>query len=432
MYSVKGMCNKEAITKIQAIIIMAIIIIAAIGSVIGYLWFQMQKPTEGKKPIRIGALLELTGGLALYGYSNEKTLSAAIRKINEEGGINGRSVELYIENSETDTTIGITRFRKLVEYWGVDFVLGPNHSGVAVACAALAKELKTVLFANIGAVEFTTSKGNRYVFRLCSNVRQEVYAVTEWAVQNLGRKWTTLVADYTWGWSYEEEFKKVLPTCGGEILTTIRAPLGTKDFMPYIANIPRETEAVLIAFFGTDLLTLLRDLKTARPELKCLVGCYGLTGIRTEDIPEIAEGLLIIGPFPRRLEDFDTPYTREFRKSVGMDEEGCEVGNPKLVYAHAYNWAVWEAMFAIKKAIELSGWKSKDDNPALIKALEGMELKESLEFPQGNKVIRAQDHQAFPKIFIEQVTNGKLHVIKIIPGEKTVYEPEVDYTKEPL
>jgi branched-chain amino acid transport system substrate-binding protein len=419
--------SNSAITKLQA----TILIVVVVCVIAGVLIVELRAPPKIEKPIKIGGLLDLTGALAAYGYSHEKTLSAAIRKINEEGGINGRLLELYVEDTETNPTVATMKFRKLIEYWDVDFVLGPNHSGEAIACAPIAKELKTVFFGNIGATEFTTTQGNRYVFRICSNVRQEVRAIAAWGFANLGKKWVTIVADYSWGWSYEEEFKALAAKHGVEILATIRAPVGTKDFMPYIAKIPANAEAALVAFFGTDLLCLLRDLRAVRPDLKIIIGNYGLTGIRTEDVPE-TEGVYIVGPFPRRLESLDTPYTREFRKLIGMDEEGCEVGNPKIIYVHAYNWAVWEAVFAIKKAIEVSGWKSKADNPALIKTLEGMELKESLAFPQGSKTIRAQDHQAFPTLFIEQVVNGKLRLIAKIPPERTIYDPEVDYTREPL
>jgi len=420
--------SKKAITKVHAIIMVAIIVVAVIG--VGYYYWPRPQPPV--KPIKIGMLLDLTGALALYGYSNEKTISAAVRKINAEGGVAGRPVEIYVEDTETKVATAVMRMRKLIEYWGVDFILGPNHSGIGVACAPIAKELKTVFWVNAAATEITAEKGNRYVFRMCSNVRQEVIAMAEWAVKNLGKKWATLVADYAWGWSYEEEFKKIVPEYGGTVLKSIRAPLGTKDFMPYIPLIPAEVEAVLIAFFGADLLALIRDLYTVRPDLGRIVACYGLTGIATEPLGAMAEGLYIIGTFPRRLEEFDTPNTRVFRELIGLDPDGHEVGNPDLVYAHAYNWAIWEAMFALKRAIEVSGWKSKEDNPALIKALEGMKLKESIEFPQGDKFIRAEDHQAFMRIFIEKVVNGKLKVVETIPAEKTVYPPPVDYTKEPF
>ena len=40
-----------------------------------------------KEPLKIGLLVERTGGLAAYGYSHERVMVAAINKVNKEGGI---------------------------------------------------------------------------------------------------------------------------------------------------------------------------------------------------------------------------------------------------------------------------------------------------------------------------------------------------------
>jgi branched-chain amino acid transport system substrate-binding protein len=425
----KALASKKAITKVQAAILIAVVIVVAVAGTLAYFW---TRPPPPVKPIKIGLLLDLTGPLAAYGYSHEKVISAAVRKVNAEGGIAGRPVETYIEDTETKVATATLRMRKLIEHWGVDFVLGPNHSGIAIAIAPIAKELKTITFVTADATDYTGVKGNRYVFRFYSNVRQQGVLLGEWAARELGKKWATVVVDYAWGWSWEEEFTKYVTEAGGTVLKAIRAPMGTKDFMPYLVLIPEEVEAVQIAFFGTDLLSILRDLHTLRPGINKLIATYGLTGIRSEDLGDAGKGIYIATPFPRRLASFDTPYTRAFREAVGMDPEGSEVGNPAQVYAHHANYANWETIFALKRAIEETGWESREDHPELIKALEGMEFKESYEFPQGDKFIRAEDHQAFMKHFIEKFEDGKMVVIAETPVEAGLYPPEVDFTKEPF
>ena len=92
-----------------------------------------------KEPIKIGLLVEKTGGLAAYGYSHERVMAAAVKKANQEGGIAGRPVELYVEDSESKPSVGTLKFRKLVETNGVDFVFNSNSSGNAIACNPIAK-----------------------------------------------------------------------------------------------------------------------------------------------------------------------------------------------------------------------------------------------------------------------------------------------------
>ncbi|RLI35654.1 hypothetical protein DRO53_00685 [Candidatus Bathyarchaeota archaeon] len=389
--------------------------------------------TAGAKPsgppIKIGHLADMTGPLAVYGYSNNLILSKAIEYINAHGGINGRPVELVVEDTETKVATATSKMRKLIEYHKVDVVIGSQHSGINIACNPIAKELKTLHIPVGEAYAITAQKGNRYVMRINNNVREQVKAGIEDAIKYVAKKWVTMVVDYAWGWSNEEEFRRYAPQYGGEVLKSIRVPLGTKDFMPYIAQIPKEAEGIFYAFFFGDFLSLIRDLHAVRPDLKQYCPICAPEGIDTETLGEAFEGAYVLSWFPRYLSEYDTPFNREFRKICGIDEKGKEAKTGKMLTL-SHSWALWEAAFALKRAMEEINWKSKEDTPKLIEALEGMSFKESLFHVQGEKFIRDVDHQTFMRHFLMRVENGKLKLVKIIPVEKSIYEPEVDYTKE--
>lgn len=429
MKSMKFVKSRSAISKLVAGLITVVVVLAG---VLGYVVYLYMTPPAPVKPIKIGILADNTGWLATYGYVNSMAARAAIKTINAEGGISGRPLELYVEDSETQVSVGVMRYRKLVEYYGVDFVIGAQHSGTDIAITPIAKETKTITLMCGGSQEITEEKGNRYIFRMVETPRQTFKAAASWLTKNLGKKWALVNMDYTWGWSCEEEFTRWITEYGGTVVKAIRVPSGTKDFLPYLMLIPKEAEAVQTSFLMAELVALLKDLYAIRPDMKTYVASYCVAGIATEEIPEITEGLCVVTGLPRRLEEFDTPYTRKFRELIGMDPEGKEVGNPDNILTQFTPWGIWEFMFALKKGIEETGWKSKEDAPMLIKALEGMELKESLAFPQGDGFIRAEDHQIFVSTFIEQVVNGKLKVASRIPIEETIFPPDVDYTKEPF
>jgi branched-chain amino acid transport system substrate-binding protein len=213
-----------------------IVVAVVVGLAAGLVSMQLQALGQSKEPIKIGMIADSTGGLAAYGYSHEKVLRAAIKKINSEGGIGGRPIELYVEDTESKPPVGALKFRKLVESNGVSFVIDSNSSGVAIACAPIAKELKTPYFPCAGATEISGENGNRYVFQPCTNVRQEAKGVAKFAVEKMGKKWVTIVVNYAWGWSNEKEFTQFIKEAGGEVLTSIRVPLGTGDWLPYLAG----------------------------------------------------------------------------------------------------------------------------------------------------------------------------------------------------
>ena len=60
----------------------------------------------------------------------------------------------------------------------------------------------------------------------------------------------------------------------------------------------------------------------------------------------------------------------------------------------------FEAMNFLKLGMQKSGFRGREDTMNLIEALEGMEVKESDDFPQGDKTLRKEDHQAFLREFI--------------------------------
>jgi branched-chain amino acid transport system substrate-binding protein len=59
----------------------------------------------------------------------------------------------------------------------------------------------------------------------------------------------------------------------------------------------------------------------------------------------------------------------------------------------------------------------------LVGALEGLEMKESDDFPQGDKTLRREDHQAFVREFIFDITGGKHHILEVVPKERTYVPP---------
>jgi branched-chain amino acid transport system substrate-binding protein len=419
--------DKQNITRRRYIkYVVGAIIAAGAGSAI----FATYEATRQTPPsvLRIGMLADKTGALAAYGYAHERVARAAVNKINRAGGIANRPIELIVEDTESAGPVGALKFRKLIETYNVDFIIGSNTSAVVLPCVPIAKELRTVYFPTAGGSPIEPH-GNRYVFDLNTNVVQETKAVANFAVEKIGKNWAIVVVDYAWGWDQEKRFEKHITEAGGTVLYSTRVPLGTSDFLPYLAKIPAKTEGVYFANFGSDFLSFIRDLYSVRPDIAKFGGNYVLSGQDLQKIKEYVEDTYVITMFPTRLEGLDTPYNRAFRNECGIDDEGRDI-NTKVDMVLSYSWSTWTTLFTIKQGIEETGWKTKADTPIFIKWLEGRGFKESYENPQGDKWIRAQDHVDFTTLYIEQVKGGKTKVIKKIPAEDTIYPPIVDYTKE--
>ena len=76
---------------------------------------------------------------------------------------------------------------------------------------------------------------------------------------------------------------------------------------------------------------------------------------------------------------------------------------------------------ALKVAMVSSKFAGRDDTMKLIEALEGLQMKLSDDFPTGDKLLRKDDHQAFPLQVIFDIKDGKHHILETIAGDKTVF-----------
>ena len=100
-----------------------------------------------------------------------------------------------------------------------------------------------------------------------------------------------------------------------------------------------------------------------------------------------AEGVYFFENFPRMLKAKNDEYHKEFIKVMGIDEVNAREIGSQRVMDKSHGWQAWEDIFAIKQAIEASGYKTRKDVEGVIQALEGMQMKNSLA-----SSARRQDH----------------------------------------
>jgi branched-chain amino acid transport system substrate-binding protein len=384
------------------------------------------------EPINIGLQTELTGILASYGYWYEKAANAAVDRLNAKGGIAGRKVVLAVENTATKVDVGVATAEKLIKRNNADFLIGSLHTGVATGSVKICRDLNTLYFSCAKADEITGEAGNRYLFRICTNSEMEAQAsVSPTLIKDLGKRWSVIYADYSWGQSHLRVWKSRLVKAGCEIASEVGVPLGTADMLPFIAKVSRDSDAVLVALFTSDAIGFTKQRRSMGAKYS-VFGVQGLDAAISPAVLRDAAGFYVPHSLPRELQYKDTPAHRAFRDALKVDPMGKEIGSDRYI-SESYYWTTWEYVNLIKKAVEASGWGSKADNDKMIQALEGMTLQESEEFPQGTKTIRAEDHQAFAEMYISRIdAQGRPEVLQRVPVAQAIYPAGIDYRKQKI
>ena len=395
--------------------------------------------SAGSKPIKIGFSVHRTGIGAVYGRWYERTTLAAVKLINEMGGMAGRPVELVIEDDGTDPKRGAEVVEKLAVQHKVDFVYGTLFSHVVMASAPRAGELKIPLFVASEGFHVASGKLNRYVFQPgITDVRSQVTAITGWVMKNLGKKVAMIFPDYAFGYDHRDFFSEAVRQRGGKVLAQLPIPPTETSFTKYFARIPADTEVLYHVMVGPSVLTFVKEMGehfgSKRPQIFGFIDSLEGVDMASPGL-EFLEGTYFWEGLPRYAGEYSTPYETFYRKSVGVNDAGASIQDPKDVSTYAHMFSCWETLFVIKQAVEQSGYQNPTpkDYKALIETLENFRwFNEGMEHPQGHKKFIGQLHQSFGQQFISKVQSRKLKVVHRTKIEDSIYPVETDYTKQAL
>lgn len=388
-------------------------------------------------PIKLGLQAHLTGIGASYGHWYDKTSKAAVKTINDAGGIGGRPVELIVEDDGTDAKRASEVIEKFANQHKVDFVFGPLFSNVAASSAARAGELKMPLIVCSETSELAAGKLNRYTFQTGNtNVRSQVKAISPWFAANVGKKVCMFVPDYVFGYEHRDVFSAAIKAQGGEVKAVIAISPMESSFTKYFSQIPPDVEAIYHVMVGPGVLTFVRELGEffggKGPKLFGFIDSLEAVDLASPGL-EFLEGSHLWEGMPRFAAGLNTEFAKNYRKAVGLDDNGADAANPSDISTASHMFGCWVSVYAIKQVIEASGYKDAADRSKFVEALEAVtSFTESNAYPQGNKTFAGKCHQSFGRQFISQVKGGKLDVVHITSIEDGLYDFEGDYTKQAL
>ncbi len=248
-------------------------------------------------------------------------------------------------------------------------------------------------------------------------------AFAPYLVNKLGKKWHLLYADYAWGQTTRDAYADEIKKAGGEVVGTTGIPLNTADMTPFLSKISGDFDGLFGIMFGKDGITVGNQAYDLGLTKKYKWAGDGALAEST-NIPALGEKIEGFVGINRYLPVFEPPLNTEAHKKFFNDAVArLKQIDPSGPLPDRYVQSNFEAMNAVKLGMQKSGFQGRADTPKLIEALEGLEMKEGDDFPQGDKVLRKEDHQAFLREFVFDIKDGKHHILETIAKEKTISPP---------
>ena len=205
-----------------------------------------QQNGGGADKVRVGVFMSLTGSTANFGISSVNGIKMAADEINAAGGINGKQVELLVQDDRSDASEAATIVTKFVTQDQVHAVLGEVASSRSIAAAPIAQNAKIPMLTPSSTNPEVTKKGD-FIFRSCFIDPVQGAAIAQFAARSLNAKTAAIMVDrkndYSTG--LEKVINETFTRMGGTIVATQSYQEGDQDFNAQLTSLKGSNPQVI-------------------------------------------------------------------------------------------------------------------------------------------------------------------------------------------
>lgn len=179
----------------------------------------MGASVQAAEPIKVGAILAVTGPASFLGAPEAKTLEMLAEEVNAKGGINGHKVELFIMDSGANPEKAVSFAKQLIEEKKVLAILGPSTSGETMKIKGIAEEGKTILL-SCAAAEVIVNPVAKWVFKTPQKDSDAVQAILNQMKRMKISKIGVLSGNTGFGKAGKAQIEKLAPESGITIVAS--------------------------------------------------------------------------------------------------------------------------------------------------------------------------------------------------------------------
>lgn len=366
----------------------------AVGSAVALLPFTAY--AQGKEPVKVGLVSSKSGVFAQQGEEVIRAVQFAIDEANAKGGVDGRKIEVQTADDESTPDAG-RRVAEKLSRDGYNLLIGAIPSSVSLAIVQNLDRWDAAYFNVISKTDKLTGDTCRArAFRTNHADSMDIAMINQWAKDLPEKSFAVLGADFVWGRESGEAFKKSAEAAGKSVPLALYAPLGTKDFAPYIAQFKAaNVEAIWVAEVGRDAIAFVKQAQEfGLIPAKKLIGHALILNFMIDATGKSLDGTVGTTSY---TPDIDSPRNKAFVAAWKTKFNRLPTDNE----GQAYNGAI--VMF---QGVQKAGSVKPAD---VSRALRGAEV----DTLYGKLTLRAQDNQLMLPNFVgrAKVVDGVLRPV---------------------
>lgn len=302
--------------------------------------------------IKVGGLLEMTGGSASFGISGKNGIDLALKKINEKGVLGGKKLSLVVADTKSEASEATNGMQKLISQDKVVAVIGPNQSSAVIASGAINNGAKVVDITPMGTnpdvtVDPKTKQVKPYSFRTCFIDPFQGTVMASFASNELKVKRAAIYIDNTSDYAkgLAQFFKENFVKNGGQVVIEEAYLQKDTDFKSTLTKIKAaKPDFIYIPGYYQEVGLIVKQAR----EMGITVPMAGGDGWDSAKLPEIAGKAALENTFfsslysPDDTSDLNKEFVAEYKKAYNT--------NPDVFAALAY-----DSTLLVAKAIEDAG-----------------------------------------------------------------------------
>lgn len=359
--------------------------------------------------VKIGILGPFSGPFAHYGTLFKNGTEAYIAS--QGGKLAGKEVELIYRDTggpnpgQTKTLVQELIVKDKVDYLG-GFIFTPN----AFAVAPLIQQSQTPTVIFNAATSAITDKSEFFV-RTSYTLWQVTVPLAQWAAKNNIRKVVTAVTDYGPGIDAETAWKSEFARQGGTVVESIRMPMATTDFSPFVQRIKASGAQAVYTFLpgGPPNLGFVKAYNE-NGLAKAGIQFLGTAEMDEFDLQKFGDAALGLTTAFHYSAAHDSPANKQFVDAL-RKKDAAAIANYASVGA-------WDGMHVIHKMIEATG--GRKDGLKAIAAARALQW----ESPRGPVRIDPKTRHIVQDVYLRRVERAGAQLVN---KELQSFGPQVDH-----
>jgi branched-chain amino acid transport system substrate-binding protein len=294
--------------------------------------------------VKIGILNDQSGVYADFG--GKWSVEAAKMAVEDFGGkVLNLPIEIINADHQNKPDVASSLARQWYDVEKVDAIMELTTSSVALAVQGLSKEKKKInIVTGAATTDLTGKQCSPYGFHWAYDTRSLAVGTGGALVEQGGKKWFFLTADYAFGYSLEEETAKYVKSKGGQVVGAVRHPLSANDFSSFLLQAQSSGANVIgLANAGLDTANSIKGAaefgivqggQRLAALLFTLAEVHGL-GLKA------AQGLVLTEGYYWDLDDQSRGFAKRFMERTGR--------MPNMIHSGTYS-AVTQYLKAVQAA----------------------------------------------------------------------------------